>query len=259
MKEKIDQYAKGIFEYHMPEVIMTPSALSVSVDAGEIAQGSFRVSNSAGRSMKGIVCTDCGSMILEKEAFQGTDNEISFAFRGTCCEPGDVIHGRIRILSDCGVAELAFTVNVAVPACDTSAGRIRDLNQFTELVRSHYVEALRLFQSPSFARIFLQNKETYLERYHGLMKGNDKSMALEEFLIAAHKKTPVQLTVEKRELQYPNCEKVFADKLVLRRDTWGYGEYEIKSDAAFVRFDRSCVRTTDFAGDVYEQIGRASV
>lgn len=88
MKEKIDQYAKGIFEYHMPEVIMTPSALSVSVDAGEIAQGSFRVSNSAGRSMKGIVCTDCGSMILEKEAFQGTDNEISFAFRGTCCEPG---------------------------------------------------------------------------------------------------------------------------------------------------------------------------
>lgn len=126
------------------------------------------------------------------------------------------------------MAELAFTVNVAVPACDTSAGRIRDLNQFTELVRSHYVEALRLFQSPSFARIFLQNKETYLERYHGLMKGNDKSMALEEFLIAAHKKTPVQLTVEKRELQYPNCEKVFADKLVLRRDTWGYGEYEIK-------------------------------
>ena len=53
MKEKIDQYAKGIFEYHMPEVIMTPSALSVSVDAGEIAQGSFRVSNSAGRSMRG--------------------------------------------------------------------------------------------------------------------------------------------------------------------------------------------------------------
>ena len=37
MKEKIDQYAKGIFEYHMPEVIMTPSALSVSVDAGDRA------------------------------------------------------------------------------------------------------------------------------------------------------------------------------------------------------------------------------
>lgn len=71
MKEKIDQYAKGIFEYHMPEVIMTPSVLSVSVDAGEIAQGSFRVSNSAGRSMKGIVCTDCGSMILKRKHFRG--------------------------------------------------------------------------------------------------------------------------------------------------------------------------------------------
>jgi len=45
MKEKIDQYAKGIFEYHMPEVVLGTSELSVTVDAGEIVQGSFRISN----------------------------------------------------------------------------------------------------------------------------------------------------------------------------------------------------------------------
>ena len=77
------------------------------------------------------------------------------------------------------------------------------------------MEALRIFQSPAFERIFLQEKEIYLERYRGLLKGNDKSMALEEFLIAAHKKTPVQLSVEKRELQYQKCENIFADKIVL--------------------------------------------
>ena len=43
MKEKIDQYAKGIFEYCLPEVVVNPSELSVSVDAGEITQGSFMV------------------------------------------------------------------------------------------------------------------------------------------------------------------------------------------------------------------------
>lgn len=252
MKEKIDQYAKGIFEYCLPEVVVNPSELSVSVDAGEITQGSFMVQNSRGRIMKGIVCTDCAQMILEKEAFQGTENEISFAFRGTYCRPGDVIRGEIRILSDCGVGNLPFTVTVAVPSCETSAGRIRDLNQFTELVKGHYIEALRIFQSPSFERIFLWDKETYLERYKGLLKGNDKSMALEEFLIAAHKKTPVQLTVEKRELQYPKCEKIFADQLVLHKDTWGYGEYEVKTDASFLRPERSCIRTTDFTGDTYE-------
>lgn len=69
MKEKIDQYAKGIFEYHMPEVVLGTSELSVTVDAGEIVQGSFRISNSKGRSMRGIVCTDCSGMILEKRAF----------------------------------------------------------------------------------------------------------------------------------------------------------------------------------------------
>ena len=252
MKEKIDQYAKGIFEYCLPEVVVNPSELSVSVDAGEITQGSFMVQNSRGRIMKGIVCTDCAQMILEKESFQGTENEIAFAFRGTYCRPGDVIRGEIRILSDCGVGNLPFTVTVAVPSCETSAGRIRDLNQFTELVKGHYIEALRIFQSPSFERIFLWDKETYLERYKGLLKGNDKSMALEEFLIAAHKKTPVQLTVEKRELQYPKCEKIFADQLVLHKDTWGYGEYEVKTDASFLRPERSCIRTTDFTGDTYE-------
>ena len=40
MKEKIDQYAKGIFEYHMPEVVLGTSELSVTVDAGEAAFGS---------------------------------------------------------------------------------------------------------------------------------------------------------------------------------------------------------------------------
>ena len=254
MKEKIDQYAKGIFEYHMPEVVLGTSELSVTVDAGEIVQGSFRISNSKGRSMRGIVCTDCSGMILEKESFSGPENDISFAFRGTYCQPGDIIKGEFQILSDCGVAVLPFTVTVTVPYCETSAGRIRDLNQFTELVKSHYIEALRIFQSPAFERIFLQEKEIYLERYRGLLKGNDKSMALEEFLIAAHKKTPVQLSVEKRELQYPKCENIFADKIVLHKDTWGYGEYEVKSDAPFVRFERSCIRTTDFTGDIYELV-----
>ena len=80
MKEKIDQYAKGIFEYHMPEVVLGTSELSVTVDAGEIVQGSFRISNSKGRSMRGIVCTDCSGMILEKESFSGQENDICFSW-----------------------------------------------------------------------------------------------------------------------------------------------------------------------------------
>ena len=64
MKEKIDQYAKGIFEYHMPEVVLGTSELSVTVDAGEILEGIFRILYSIGRSMLLLVCTDCSGMIL---------------------------------------------------------------------------------------------------------------------------------------------------------------------------------------------------
>ena len=86
------------------------------------------------------------------------------------------------------------------------------------------------------------------------MKGNDKSMALEELsrslLIRKHPSCSSRW--RRGSCSTRTAGESFADKLVLRRDTWGYGEYEVKSDAAFVRFDRSCVRTTDFAGDVYE-------
>ncbi len=252
MKEKIDRYAKGIFEYHTPEVVLAPSRLSISVDAGEIAQGSFFISNSKGCIMKGIVCTDCANLILEREAFQGTESEIHFSFRGTYCQPGEVITGEIQILSDCGIDKLPFTASVSVPGCETSMGKFRDLKQFTELSRNHYTEALRIFQSPSFEKVFLSDRESYQECYRGLMKGNDKGMAMEEFLVASHQKTPLQLTAEKMELQYPKCDKVFADKIILHKDTWGYGEYEVKSDAAFVRFDRMYIKTTEFVGDTYE-------
>ena len=87
-------------------------------------------------------------MILEKESFSGQENDISFAFRGTDYQPGDIVKGEFQILSDCGVAVLPFTVTVdrnhtAKPLRDGSG----DLNQFTELVKSHYMEALRIFRS----------------------------------------------------------------------------------------------------------------
>ena len=66
--------------------------------------------------MKGIVCTDCDYMILEEDAFQGEESEISFLFRGTYCQPGEVIRGAVKLLTNCGNVILPFTVMVTVPS-----------------------------------------------------------------------------------------------------------------------------------------------
>jgi hypothetical protein len=84
------------------------------------------------------------------------------------------------------------------------------------------------------------------------MKSTNKAVAMEEFLIAIHQKVPVQLTLEKSELQYPDCKKPFGDKLILHKNTWGYGEYQITSDAEFLRPERALIKTSDFVGDTCE-------
>ena len=257
MKEKINSLAKGIFEYQAPAMVITPENLHFSVEAGEIYQGSFVVSNDKKRTMKGVVCSDCHNLVIRNEDFYGEENEISFIFRGTYLTPGEVVRGSLQILSDCGSLSLPFAVSVTAPSCEGKSGKVGDLAQFTNLAKENLTEAVRLFNNPRFARIFLEQDVQQQGIYEGLLENSDRhgewadALALEEFLIAVRKKVPVQLSAAKTELQYPDCEKKFSDKIVLKKDTWGFCEYSVTSDAAFLRVEHSCVRTKDFVGDSY--------
>lgn len=252
MKEKINQFAKGIFEYRVPSVEVHPQDILLSVDAGESCSGSFVISNSEKRIMKGIVSTDCHQLILHQEGFRGEVNEISYTFQAKYCSPGEVIKGNIRIISDCQSVLLPFSVTVNVPSCTVSTGRIRDLVQFSQLAKENPQEAVRLFGSPRFEEVFLAREPHYKELYRGLSKGQDTGLALEEFLIAVHKKVPVQLSVEKQSLHYAECSDTFQERITLQKNTWGICEYKIQSDAGFVEPERQQIRTTDFVGNTYE-------
>lgn len=252
MKEKINQFAKGIFEYTIPEIVLEPQRLEISVDAGESCHGSFVISNAEKRMMKGMVCTDCHYLILEQETFHGEVNEISFTFQGNYLSPGEVLKGNIRVISDCGSELLPYSVTVNAPSCTVSTGRIRDLFHFASLAKENLQEAVRLFRDPRFEKIFLGRDDNALELYRGLNQGPDKGLAMEEFLIAIHKKVPVQLSAEKHSLHYKDCQETFMDRIVLRKDTWGYCEYQVQVDAGFIELEHHRIRTTDFVGSTYE-------
>ena len=252
MKEKINQFAKGIFEYETPKVVVTPHNLQFSVDAGENYQGSFVLSNNQGRGMKGMVCTDCHQMVLQEASFQGEQNEISFTFRAEYLAAGEVVKGNIRVISDCGDVLLPFCATVCVPSCHVSSGKIKDLLHFSNLAKENMPEAIHLFENPHFETVFL-GKDSYQKAlYRGLSKGTDKGLALEEFLISVHKKVPVQLSLEKNSLHYTNCREAFMDKLAIRKNTWGYCEYEVEVDAEFITLERHQFKTTDFVGDTFQ-------
>ena len=100
MIEKINQFAKGIFEYDVSCLEITPSELKMTVESGEVCEGSFKISNSKKKMMKGIIVTDCHYIELEEASFQGIESTIKFRLCGRKFMPGEVFNGTIRIISD---------------------------------------------------------------------------------------------------------------------------------------------------------------
>lgn len=251
MREKVNQAAKGIFEYSSSALNITPEELSVKVNAGEYREGLFVVSNGSGRPMKGEVSTDCHFLEFKDYFFDGAFNEIQYIFHGESLLPGDTVKGNITVITDYGVKKLSFFATAGVPSCEASSGKIRDLFHFTNLAREHPEEAATLFRKHNFEEIFLYRDNANIALYRGLVKGASKGLAMEEFLIAIHKKIPIHLSVDRLNFQYEDCKQSFTDKFILTKNNWGFGEYHIQSDSPFVVPAHKIIWTDDFMGNSY--------
>lgn len=251
MKEKIDEMAKGIFKCDSAVLIPAPSQIKLYVDSGEYCDGSFTVSNSKNRVMKGIISTDCHYVELEQTSFQSETSEIRFRFDGSNIMPGEVIKGSIYVITDCGSTCVQFCVTVNVPSCTVSSGKIKDLFHFANLARENSTEAVQLFRNKHFEEVFLYRDNTNIALYRGLCAGTSKGLAMEEFLIAIRKKLPIQISVNQTSFIYEDCREQFMDKIIITKDNWGFGEIHINSDAEFVKPEHKIIWTDNFAGNTY--------
>lgn len=251
MREKINQAAKGTFEYSSSLLQISSNEIFIEVNAGESVQGTFLITNERKRYMRGTVNSDCHFLDFEDSVFQGKENEISYVFHAEALLPGATIKGNIRVISDCGTKKVPFVVSVGVPSCEVSTGKIRDLFHFTNLAKESSDEAATLFRNKHFEEVFLYRDNTNIALYRGLSRGTSKGMAMEEFLIAIHKKLPIQLSVNKNSFRYENCKESFTDNFILTKDNWGFCEYHINSDSSFVVPEHKIIWTDDFMGNTY--------
>ena len=251
MKEKMERFSKGDFDYELPFLYLSEESIEITVESGKIHEGSFIISNSTQKPMKGIVSSSHRLLTLKKTAFFGAENEIFYQFNAGCLKNGDTVQGEINIISDCGEQRMSFVVHVEAPYYMTSLGKIKDLFQFTNLARMDWSEAKKIFRSEGFERTFLQSDENYKRIYHSLLKSISTSQALEEFLIAIHKKTRIRLHVDKERLEYLVTEDSFMDKLTLTKDQWGYVEIKVSTDADFIQFEQKYIWGDFFLGNTY--------
>lgn len=251
MKEKINLLSKGIFEYGCPDIHVSEESICLEVEAGSSFSGEFRVYATNGIDVRAKVFSSNKQMRCTETDIIGTDNRIHFTFMAENMEPGDKAEGHISIISNGGELQVPYRVSVRSPYCMTSFGEVGNLEEFSRLAAEHWQEAVNLFKSADFPRVFLVNK-IHAHIYEKLMKSRNVNQALEEFLYTLKKKQKVTISVTQREIIQNNLSEAFSDKLVLEKNTWGYQEIFIHAEGDFLSVYKKRLTTQDFLGSYYE-------
>lgn len=251
LKEKIEQLSKGVFTYQVPDIILSEEKIEMTVESGKTFQGSFSIKNSDNSSMKGILYSNNKRFQLLEENFIGEENLIYYEINMEHLNSGEVIKGEVSIICSDGETSLPFIVTVETPYSMTSLGKIKDMFHFTNLAKEDWAEAVKLFKSADFEKIFLQYDKKSRTQYRYLMRSISSSQAMEEFLITMRKKLPINLKIDKSSLSFTVTQGKYMDKIVLTKDSWGYLEIKVSADEPFIIPDHKIVWADNFIGSTY--------
>ena len=251
MRDKIDRFAKGIFSFDHPELIASTGNISIPAEAGKAYEGSFTVSSSSFKPFKFFITASDSLISFEKDSFYGIENEVRFRFDAEHLDINDAIQGNFSIISEFGEMDIPFTAKCRVPACNTSIGPASDLFHFTSLAQSNWAEAKTLFRSEEFRKNLVYYNVEYRDLSETLLKSGNVSLALEQFLISAHKKKPVHISCDSPSLNFENIQGKTTGSLILKRDTWGYTQLEVEVNGDFIEPERRVIFSEDFEGNEF--------
>lgn len=248
----IEQYIKGNITFDVPEIIVSDTEIQVSVEAGKTYSGTIRITNDKQKSMKGAIGSNHPNIRVREEQFVGEETILHYTIDAKNQHPGDKVEGIITILSDCGERSISVTADITSKKLKVDEHELNNLTQFADLAKEDWATALNLFKLSQFEEVILEHEpDGYKELYRHLLKGGSPSGAMEEFLIAIHKKQPIRLHVLRESFHYDHIENVTRDKIVVTKDHWGYTEVKVSTDVDFIDLDHKIIWSDNFIGNQY--------
>ncbi len=252
MREIIGKLARGIYEYELPVIMSSVSIIEETIETGIIYNGSFELYSENEEELKGIVYSTNDKFIIINNQFIGKRNKINFKVLTEFTEIRDNVSGNINIVSNGGEIVIPFKINIEPAGIKTTSGIIKTLDEFVELVINSYDEALKIFESNNFEKCFLMETPKYNSVYKGLIRGTDKKIALEEFLVFIGKKNKVSLSLSEYGRNYENLDDSYGDSFILKKEHWGYVEIETQVKGDFIKVANYNIDSDMFAGNSYE-------
>ncbi|HJC57522.1 MAG TPA: hypothetical protein H9700_09175 [Candidatus Eisenbergiella intestinipullorum] len=240
--------------------------LELELDRDEVREGFFEIASSDGRPADGYVLCMEERMECLTPSFSGISESIAYRFDAGGMREGDERAGRFVILSDCGEYELPFRVKICrkgnAPASGAADGAGEEKNgkggpsglfSFVRLVRENRQEAQKLFYSPGFAKLLSGDDRKYRSLYKGLSRSPGNGQNMEEFLVSAGKKPPVEYFFPAKELVVNASgsrkeEEQLCEIFPVKQSGWGYTRLMVEAEGDFLSLEKNVLTEDDFLG-----------
>jgi len=254
MHEIVNQILEGNFDYENGSLDFSCAKIELTMQKGMLYEGSFVITALPGRFVNGFVYTSDYRMECLTPEFTGSEVEIAFCFHGENMEEGDVVKGAFWVVSNQGEYYLPFVASIEHTLLNSSIGAIKNLFHFTNLAKSNWQEAVKLFYSPEFPLIFAGNDMQHYDSYRGLSAypGNEQNM--EEFLIQINKKQKVEFIPEETKISLDvmpmdGAYSVLERSLGITRNGWGYTRLSVECEGDFLFTEKEVLTDDDFLGN----------
>lgn len=250
MQSVADKILEGNFNNDEHTLNFSSPVIELNVNEGSVYEGSFKVYGPNNELTEGTVSSTRPRMKCLVQDFSGTESEVPFSFDTRGMSEGDCFKGEFRIISNQGEYMIPYDIHIGSGNIDTSLGNIRNLFHFTNLARSNWEEAVKLFYSDAFESILNGADKLYLSVYKCLKEGYNEEQNLEEFLLTIKKKQPIEYIIEEPNVKIDSVLGQFNNKYVLiDRNGWGYSHLFVKTTDDFIVLSADEICDDDFHGN----------
>lgn len=251
MRQAVEEILNGKFNHESGTLEFSCQRIVLEVQADTVTEDCFTVYGREGQVTEGYAVSSDLRMECITNRFSGAQDEIQYRFDARGMEAGEEVKGAFNIISNQGEYYIPFSVSIAAETIVSSLGNIKNLFHFTNLARSNWDEAVRLFYSEEFAQVFKGNDRQHFAAYLGLSAVRDNEHNVEEFLLEINKKRPVEYLPEETEIRIDDAFETMRYTLVINRNGWGYTHFRVETEGPFLRVEEDDVTDASFLGNIY--------
>lgn len=249
MRDAIEKALEGKFNNGIHSLEFSSPVIELTLRPGEVYEGSFTITGPENEVTEGIISSTRLKMQCLTERFSGSREEISYRFDASGLAEGDVFKGEFRVISNHGEYYIPYDISIISETLESELGTIRNLFHFANLARTNWKEAVDLFYSADFEKVFSGVDSQYYGLYRGLSGGTRREQNVEEFLLEVRKKQKTEFVLAESEIRMEDPHGLEKGRIEINRSGWGYSELSVEKDGEFLVLEKDSVREEDFQGN----------